>query len=204
MILSAEPSHAWRPRSARRGAGTRACRSRTTSSARGRASGRARRRPRRPPARAAAAAASRPVPGRRRPSESITWTRPARSPSCSRACSAGRRCRTCRRPDGSRRSRGRRRAAARRPPGSRRSTVATWSADRSVAQPLVVGVVVGDVALAHASPRHVHVQADLVDAVLGDQLARQVVAGVGDDRDRHPAAPYIVGARRRGRLAPSR
>ncbi len=55
------------------------------------------------------------------------------------------------------------------------------------AKPLVEDGVVIDVALAQRLVRPVHVQADLVDAGGGHDLGGEVVAGIGDDRDRHAA-----------------
>ena len=52
-------------------------------------------------------------------------------------------------------------------------------------QPLVVGVVAADLALARDLVAPMDVQADLVDLVVGEQLVREVVAGVRDDRDGH-------------------
>ncbi len=52
------------------------------------------------------------------------------------------------------------------------------------AEPPVVRVVVGDLGLALGLALPVHVQTDLLDAVLGDELGRQVVARIRDDRDR--------------------
>ena len=76
--------------------------------------------------------------------------------------------------------------------GSRRSTAARWSAGpRRCRRSVVERVEVGDVGLALGAALPVDVEADLVDVVaLGDELARQVVGGVGDDRDvRHPRHP---------------
>ena len=117
---------------ARLGAGTRACRSRTTSSA-ARALGAPGRLTAWPSA--PAARPPRPPPARTSPSppqavaESITWTRSAwRAELLARLLGRRGRCPTYRRRGGSRRSRCRRRAAARTPRGSRRSTAARWSA----------------------------------------------------------------------------
>ena len=148
---------------------------------------RPRRRPR-PPLTAAAAASSIRPSAPQAVSESTTCTRSAASPSCSRACS--------------RRAHGAGQATGQvdrddlmagvdqrldRPPGSHRSTAATSSAARwpwrgsrnrrrSRGSRSRAGLSVA-----------VHVEADLVQRRAVRELARQVMAGVGDEGDGHDA-----------------
>ena len=85
--------------------------------------------------------------------------------------------------------------SGRRPRGSRRSRAARSSAAGRGAQLLVVGAEVGHVGLALLASVPVDVETDQVDVVRGDELARQVVRRVRDDRDRrHGVAPYNSGA----------
>ena len=60
-----------------------------------------------------------------------------------------------------------------------------------VLQPLVVPVEVRDVGFADRLVGVVDVQADLLDAVLGEDLRGHIVGGVGDDRDGHRDDPNL-------------
>ena len=62
-----------------------------------------------------------------------------------------------------------------------------------VAEGLVVAVVIDDLALSLRLGAPMNVEADLVDVVLREQLARHVMTGVGDDRDGHGAHPKRIG-----------
>jgi len=59
-----------------------------------------------------------------------------------------------------------------------------WQLTRA-AELFVVRVVIGDLDLGRRLAVPVHIQTDLTDVVLLEQLAREVVACVRDDRDGH-------------------